>query len=49
MNVLTQMPDNLVPESRSPLGPDISEEVRSYNLTVPFDWRSILNKKTCEN
>lgn len=39
------MPDNLVPEARSPLGPDISEQVRACNLTVPFDWKTLLEKK----
>ncbi len=39
------MPDDLTPEGRSPLGSDISEEVRACNLTVPFDWKNILAKE----
>lgn len=39
------MPDNLAPESRSPLGPDISEQVLACDLSVPFDWKNILNQK----
>ncbi len=45
LNVLTKMPDNLTPEARSPLGPDISEQVRACNLSVPFDWKNIISKK----
>ncbi|CAF1545035.1 unnamed protein product [Adineta steineri] len=45
LNVLTKMPDTLVPEGRSPLGPDISEQVQACNLDVPFDWKNILVKK----
>ncbi|CAF1289906.1 unnamed protein product [Adineta steineri] len=45
LNVLTKMPDTLVPEGRSPLGPDISEQVQACNLDVPFDWKNILEKK----
>lgn len=39
------MPEDLVAEARSSLGPDISEQVRSCDLTVPFDWRTILDKE----
>lgn len=39
------MPDNLAPEGRSPLGPDISEQVRACELNVPFDWKNVLQKK----
>jgi hypothetical protein len=46
LNVLTTMPETLVPEGRSPLGPDISEQVRACNLSVPFDWKKILEKKS---
>ena len=45
LNVFTKMPDDLVPEGRSPLGADISEQVRTCNLSVPFDWKNILGKK----
>jgi hypothetical protein len=42
------MPDNLVPEGRSPLGPDIRKQVRACDLSVPFNWKTILEKKHIE-
>ncbi|CAF1213577.1 unnamed protein product [Rotaria magnacalcarata] len=45
MNVFERMSDTLVPEGRAPLGSDISEQVCACNISVPFDWKSILEKK----
>ncbi len=45
LNVLATMPNDLSPEGRSPLGPDISEQVRTCDLSVPFDWKNIFEKK----
>ncbi|CAF1151503.1 unnamed protein product [Adineta ricciae] len=45
LNVLSKMPEDLVPEGRSPLGPDISEQVRTCNIDVPFNWKNLLEKK----
>ena len=45
LGVFSIMSDNLVPEGRSPLGPDISEQVHACDISVPFDWRSILQKQ----
>lgn len=45
MNVFERMPDVLIPEGRTPLGSDISEQVLACNLNVPFDWKSIVDKK----
>ncbi|CAF2332804.1 unnamed protein product [Rotaria sp. Silwood2] len=45
LNVFERMPQILVPEGRSPLGSDISEQVRACDVSVPFDWKTIVGKK----
>ena len=45
MNVLPRMPDDFVPEGRSPLGSDISEQVFAHDIDVPFNWKTLRDNK----